>query len=53
MGPISRAIDKLIDKLPRWAQLILLVFVAVGSVYYIAHYGFLTFLLKMIFSPLP
>jgi hypothetical protein len=30
-----------------------MVFVAVGSVYYIAHYGFFTFLLKMIFSPLP
>jgi hypothetical protein len=53
MGPISRALDKLIDRLPRWAQWILMVFVAVGSVYYIAHYGFFTFLLKMIFSPLP
>jgi len=30
-----------------------MVFVAVGSVYYIAHYGFFTFLLRMIFSPLP
>ena len=53
MGPISRALDRLIDKLPRWAKLILMVFVAVGCVYYIAHYGFFIFLLKMIFSPLP
>ena len=30
-----------------------MLFVAVGSVYYIAHYGFFTFLLKMIFSPVP
>ena len=53
MGPISRAIGRLIDKLPRWAQWILMLFAAVGSVYYIAHYGVLIFLLKMIFSPLP
>jgi hypothetical protein len=30
-----------------------MLFAAVGSVYYIAHDGFFTFLLKMIFSPLP
>jgi hypothetical protein len=40
MGPISSALDRLLDKLPRWAQRILMVFVAVGSVYYIAHHGF-------------
>jgi hypothetical protein len=53
MGPISRFLDKQIDKLPRWAKVILMVLVVVGCVYYIAHFGFLTFLLKMIFSPLP
>jgi len=47
MESISRAIDKL----PAWAKLILMVFAIVGSVYYIAHYGFLSFLLRMIFSP--
>jgi len=30
-----------------------MLFAALGSVYYIAHYGILIFLLKMIFSPLP
>ena len=53
MGPISRALDRFIDKLPRWAKVILMVLVVVGCVYYIAHYGFLTFLLKAILSPMP
>ena len=53
MGPISRAIARLIDILPRWAQLIWTVFLVLVSVYYIAHYGFFSFLLRMIFSPLP
>ena len=53
MGPITRAIDGLIDKLPRWAQLTCAVVVALGSVYCIARDGFFSFLLKMIFSPLP
>jgi hypothetical protein len=53
MGPISRAIDRLVDKLPRWAQLILIAFVVLGSVYCIARYGFFSFLLRVIFSPLP
>jgi hypothetical protein len=49
MGAISRAIDKL----PRWAKFILTVFTLLGSVYYIAHYGFFSFLLHAIFSPAP
>jgi hypothetical protein len=53
MGPISRAIDKLVDKLPRWAKLICAVFIVLGSVYCIAHYGFFSFLLHAIFSPAP
>jgi hypothetical protein len=53
MGPISRGISRALDKLPRWANLMLMAFVALVSVYYIAHYGFFSFLLRMIFSPLP
>jgi hypothetical protein len=53
MGPISRAISRALDKLPRWANLILGVFAVVACVYYIARYGFFSFLLRMIFSPLP
>ena len=49
MGSISRAIDKL----PPWVKFILMVFAVLGSVYYITHYGFFSFLLHMIFSPVP
>jgi hypothetical protein len=34
----------------RW---ILGVFLAIGSIYYIVHYGFFSFLLRMILTPLP
>jgi len=53
MGPISRAISRAIDKLPKWAKFILVVLLVLGSAYYIAHYGFFSFLLRMIFSPVP
>jgi hypothetical protein len=53
MGPISMAIGRLIDKLPRWAQLTLMVFVVLEAVYCIARYGFFSFLLRMILTPLP
>jgi hypothetical protein len=53
MGPISRAISRAMDKLPTWANVILAVLVGVGSVYYVVKYGFFSFLLRMIFSPLP
>jgi hypothetical protein len=53
MGPISRAISRGIDRLPRWAKLILMVLALVGNVYYMARYGFFSYLLRMIFSPLP
>ena len=49
MGVISRAVDKL----PAWVQGILAVIAIAVSVYYIAHYGFFSFLLHMIFSPMP
>jgi hypothetical protein len=47
MGVVSRAIDKL----PTWVQAILVVVAISASVYYIAHYGFLAFLVRTIFSP--
>jgi hypothetical protein len=51
MGSIRGAIDKLFDNLPPWAKLIFFALTVVGSVYYIARYGFGSFLLRMIFSP--
>jgi hypothetical protein len=51
MESISGAIGKLFDKLPLWARLIWVALTIVGSVYCIAHYGFLHFLLRVIFSP--
>jgi hypothetical protein len=50
---IMESISRAIDKLPTWAKFILMVFAVLGSVYYIAHYGFFSFLLRMIFSPVP
>jgi hypothetical protein len=48
MGFVSRAMDKL----PPWAQLILMACGFAAGVYGIAHYGWI-FLLKAIFSPVP
>jgi hypothetical protein len=42
-----------IDQLPAWVKIILLVFTLLGSVYYIAGYGVFSFLLHVIFSPVP
>jgi hypothetical protein len=39
-----------IDKLPTWAQIILMVLGIITCVYGIAHYGW-SFILRMIFSP--
>ncbi len=47
MGVVSRAVNKL----PIWVQGILAVIAIAVSVYYIAHYGFFTFLMRLIFSP--
>lgn len=49
MGVVSKALDKL----PTWLQVILVVTAISVSVYYIAHYGFFSFLVRMIFSPDP
>jgi hypothetical protein len=46
-----RWLDKAIDRLPTWAKLILAVVVVTGSVDLIRQYGFLGFLLRLIFSP--
>jgi len=48
MGSISRVIDRL----PMWAKLISVALTVLGSMYCIARYGFLSFLLHVIFSPL-
>jgi hypothetical protein len=47
MGVVSRAIDKL----PTWVQVIFVVIAIPVSMYSIAHYGFWSFVLHMIFSP--
>jgi hypothetical protein len=47
MGVISRATDKL----PTWVQVVLMVVSIFVSMYYIAHYGLFSFLMRMIFSP--
>jgi hypothetical protein len=47
MGMISRAIDKL----PAWVQVILMVAGIGACVYSIAHYGFWSLILHVIFSP--
>jgi hypothetical protein len=49
---ISGAIGKLFDKLPQWARAVWIVFTIVLSIYCVYRYGFLHFLLRMIFSPL-
>lgn len=46
MGYMSRGYDRL----PRWAQLILMTLGLAGMVYGVSHYGW-TFLLKALFSP--
>jgi hypothetical protein len=48
---ISRAIGKVVDKLPTWAKVIFYIFTAIGCVQLVAKYGFLPFLLRVIFSP--
>jgi hypothetical protein len=50
MGLISRAVDKIVDPLPKWAKWILGLLVAVGFVYGVVHEVF-WFILKVIFSP--
>jgi hypothetical protein len=50
MGSIS-VFNKVSDKLPAWAKVILTALIILGSVYCIAHYGFTAFIRYVIFSP--
>jgi len=50
MGLMSKALDAIVDPLPKWAKWILGLLVAIGFVYGIVHDG-LWFILKVIFSP--
>jgi hypothetical protein len=50
MGLMARAVDKIVDPLPKWAKWILGLLVAIGFIYGIAREGF-WFILKVIFSP--
>ncbi len=47
MSLVSRALDKL----PAWVQLTLGLIAVPLTIYYIAHYGFWHFVLRMILSP--
>jgi hypothetical protein len=49
---VMESISRAFDRLPTWAKTIWMVFTVLASVYCIARYGFLSFLLHMIFSPL-
>ncbi len=51
MGPISRAISTALDKLPKWANLIL--DTCLPRVGVLHRYGMFLFLPRMIFTPLP
>jgi hypothetical protein len=44
-------VSKAIDKLPTWVHVIFVVVAIPVSVYYIAHYGFWSFVLHVLFSP--
>jgi hypothetical protein len=46
-----KMVSTAIDKLPTWVQVIFWVITIPVSLYYIAHYGFWSFFLHMIFSP--
>lgn len=51
MRLISGVVDKLIDKLPAWAKPVLVAVTLLGSVYCVVRYGFLSFVLHVIFRP--
>ncbi len=44
-------ISRTVDKLPTWAQVVLLALAIPVFAYEIAHYGFWSALLRFIFSP--
>lgn len=47
MGLISTSIDRL----PKWAKVLLGVILMLGGAYYISRYGLVSFLLHLIFGP--
>ena len=48
-----RSISKAIDELPAWSKVVLVALTLIGSGYCIVHYGFWSFILHVIFSPIP
>jgi hypothetical protein len=48
---MTRWLSRVFDKLPVWGKAIWIILTIAGSAYCIAHYGLLSFLLRMIFSP--
>ncbi|GEM_PF-6964294 len=50
MGLMSRAVDKIVDPLLKWAKWILGLLVAIGFIYGTVREGF-GFILRVIFSP--
>lgn len=48
---MTSVISRTIDKLPKWAQVTIMVLAIPGSIYCIVRYGFWHFALRMIFSP--
>jgi hypothetical protein len=49
MGIISRGFDRL----PTWGEEIFYILSILGCVYCISEYGFWSFLLRVVFSPVP
>ncbi len=47
MGMIS----KTLDRLPPWVQVLLAIAAIPASIYGVVHYGFWSFVLRVIFSP--
>ena len=45
--------DDWIKRVPPWARMSLLILTVAGSVYCIARFGLLSFLMHVIFSPVP
>jgi hypothetical protein len=50
MGVMSNALDKVLDRLPTWAKVVLGLVLVAGIVYGIVSEGWV-FILKVIFSP--
>lgn len=51
--PSVGIISKATERLPGWAQVLVIALAIAASLYEIVHYGFWSFLLHFIFSPMP